>query len=123
MLAIGLHALGPDCPDSVGKIDFVPRCLAHFAAPCRGQDSKFECAGGNAGVLTQALHEGGQISIRQRSLVLSLAIGRGKGALQIVAPASWIVPAAHSLHRRPVENRLDATSYTTRRLVLCLPYW
>src|SRR6266851_4948882 len=109
MLLASLHARHRHGPDLFLEIDLVPPRAYHLAGPRRGQDQELECPRCDALLLMQLRHEGRDIVIRQRGMMLDLAnLATGRQQLiEMAAPARRILAFAIGAHRGPVEDRLD----------------
>ena len=123
MLLTRLHARRWHGPDLLLEIDLVPPCADHLAGSRRGQDQEFKCPRRDALLLTQLRHQGRDIAIMQRGMVLDLAnlvTGRQQ-LIEMAAPARGVLALAVTTHRCPVDDRLDTAAQPARSLGLRVP--
>ena len=123
MLAPTLHATGWHSPDPCAEVDFVPGSADHLARSGRRQDRKTQSERRHASLVTQPSHEGWDLRVGQRSVVLHLSdLGTGRQQLiQMPPPAGRIVLFEIPPGLRPTQHRLNPSTQPRRGLGLRLP--
>src|SRR5215472_5834184 len=123
MLPTRFHARSRYCPQLLAKIDFIPARADHLTSTGCRQDREFEGTRTNAVLLSEIRHKGAELGIRQCGMVLDrpeLGLSRQQ-IFEMAAPACRVVALAITARGRPIQDRLDPTAYSTRRLRLHEP--
>src|SRR5882672_2223384 len=111
MLLSGLHAPSRNRPDRLLQVDFLLRLAADdFTRPRGGQNQKLKRASSVAALAAQVLHEGRQLVVGKRGVMLTgFPVKRRRQELvQVAAPAGGILAAPVAPHASVVQDALDA---------------
>src|ERR1700733_13221744 len=112
MLFPCFHPGGWYHPGPITQVDLPRRRPQYLASPGRGQNRKFQSAGGYALALAYKLQEGRQIGIGQCRVVLRLLHiePRRQQVFEMAALAGWVLSVAVSSRFGPIKNVFDAAT-------------
>src|SRR5207302_875813 len=111
MLLARFHAAGRDGPDRLLQVDLLLRLAADdFARAGRGQNQKLKRACSAPSLAAQVFHEGRQLIVRKRGVMLArFTVERRRQELvQVAAPAGGVLATAVAPDPGVVQDALDA---------------
>ena len=123
MLALGLHPLGGNGPNTGVQVNLAPLRADDFTSATGGQDQEPQGQGRDSGLARQFGHESGNVGVVHGRMVFDLGHpgGPGQELIQVSAPAGRVDLVAPLVGGGEVQDVLDAPLNPLGRLGLAGP--